>query len=68
MTIPRNEPGQRIDNALMIAGQYGQIEGGHHRQWVIDQMVRALLESHYEEWIESYLENGEYWWETGIAP
>ena len=28
--------------ALEIAGDYGTIDGGHHKMWVIDQMVRAL--------------------------
>ena len=28
--------------ALKFALQYGTIDGGHHKMWVIDQMVRAL--------------------------
>lgn len=31
----------RITEALDYA-QYGQIDGDHHKTWVIDQMVRAL--------------------------
>lgn len=34
---------ERIDRALVYAFRYGQIDGAHHRVWVIDQMVRALL-------------------------
>ena len=34
-----------IEKALEYAYRYGQIDGAHHKQWVIDQMVRALLES-----------------------
>ena len=31
-----------INQALKIAYQNGQSDGGHHKMWVIDQMVRAL--------------------------
>lgn len=33
-----------ILKALGIAAQYGQTDGAHHKAWVIDQIVRALLE------------------------
>jgi hypothetical protein len=32
----------RIGKALEIAVKYNGIDGGHHKTWVIDQMVRAL--------------------------
>lgn len=32
---------ERIQKALEIAHD-GAIDGGHHKMWVIDQMVRAL--------------------------
>lgn len=32
----------RIKKALEIAISYGGIDGAHHKDWVIDQMVRAL--------------------------
>lgn len=63
---------ERIQNALHYAWSYGQIDGGHHKMWVIDQMVRALLgEKEYEDWVKRYeMPDGEdYWeWDTGIAP
>lgn len=31
-----------IAKALQIAFQSGQVDGAHHKDWVIDQMVRAL--------------------------
>ena len=65
----------RIKDALDLAWQYGQIDGSHHRVWVIDQMVRALCgsEKKYEKWVRAYqapLNNDEdyYEWDTGIAP
>ncbi len=33
-----------IEKAIEYAHRFGQIDGAHHKQWVIDQMVRALLE------------------------
>lgn len=32
----------RIADALNFADSYGQEDGGHHKMWVIDQMVRCL--------------------------
>lgn len=64
----------RIRKALNIAWQYGQIDGDHHKAWVIDQMVRALCKTEhaYNVWVESYQapeEDGDYYeWDTGIAP
>ena len=55
--------------ALEIAERYGQIDGGHHKMWVIDQMVRVLLktEDAYKQWVLEY-EGEDYDWDTGIAP
>lgn len=62
----------RIAEAIRIAVRYGQIDGAHHKTWVIDQMVRALAGDYYEELIR-IANSGEdgpetYSWETGIAP
>ena len=64
---------ERIKKALEFAWSYGQIDGAHHKLWVIDQMVRALCGSdkEYSDWVNSYeTPDGEdYWeWDTGIAP
>ena len=63
---------ERIEAAVKIAWQYGQIDGNHHKMWVIDQMVRTLLgEKEYREWVVNYEKpDGEdYWeWDIGIAP
>jgi hypothetical protein len=44
-----DSPQTRIDRALHYASEYGWIDGGHHKQWVIDQMVRALTGCPYED-------------------
>ncbi len=37
--------------ALEVMWRYGQIDGGHHKAWVIDQTVRKLTGERYEEWV-----------------
>ena len=64
-----------INKALQLAFDWGQVDGDHHKMWVIDQMVRALLGDGYEytQWVEAYQEIDEegepqYFWDEGIAP
>lgn len=62
---------ERIEKALEIAFRYAQIDGAHHKAWVIDQMVRALTDDEYEAWVKEYKEDEsgeEYDWDCGIAP
>ena len=59
---------QRIDKAVKAAADWGWIDGGHHKMWVIDQMLRILLADRYEEWVKEFENGGEYEWDTGIAP
>lgn len=40
---PHPDDAARIERALAYASRYGQVKGDHHKMWVIDQMVRALL-------------------------
>lgn len=67
----------RINDAVQVILQFGGYDGGHHKQWVLDQVLRNLLSEEgyatfcteyrgnwneqYEEW-----EYGE--WDNGIAP
>ena len=62
------------DKAIEIIEEYGWMDGAHHKQWVLDQVVRALLGSNeeYEAWVARY-EKGDdgphtYEWDMGIAP
>lgn len=63
---------QRIAKALGLALQYGQIDGAHHKTWVIDQMVRALTGDQYASVIKDNCDGEDgpdtYEWDTGIAP
>lgn len=64
---------RRVERALEMAEECGQFDGAHHKAWVIDQMVRALLgPKRYERWVAAYRagEDGPdtYEWDEGIAP
>lgn len=61
---------KRIIAATEVAAQYGMVDGAHHKQWVIDQMLRVLLGKHgYEFWVSEQNKDPEYRrWDTGIAP
>jgi len=70
----KNNDSINIDRALTIAWDYSQIDGSHHKAWVIDQMVRKIIgnEEKYNKFIKDFCdgEDGEYTyeWDVGIAP
>ncbi len=63
---------KRINKALTLALSYGAVDGGHHKQWVIDQMVRALTGREYQQFVKHYNAGEDvpdaYSWDEGIAP
>lgn len=44
------------------------VDGSHHKQWVLDQVLRMILQDDYDKVIKDFENNGEYEWETGVAP
>ncbi len=62
------QEGGGVKDALEVIYLFGQIEGDHHRAWVIDQVTRHLLGSQYDKWVEAMKADGEYSYDTGIAP
>lgn len=61
----------RVNDALDLIARYGGCDGGHHKQWVLDQIVRVLARD-YRAWVAEY-EAGEdgpgtYEWDTGCPP
>lgn len=62
----------RIARAMDVAYRYGGLDGAHHKEWVIDQMVRELMGDEYEAWVKNQKagEDGPetYDWPEGIAP
>lgn len=64
-----NELVERINSALDIMVRYGQIDGAHHKAWVIDQAVRALIgDELYLGFIRFINEEDTYSWDEGITP
>jgi hypothetical protein len=63
---------ERVQAAINIAIRYGGIDGSHHKMWVIDQMLRILSGSEYDNLIRdaNHGEDGPntYEWDIGIAP
>lgn len=62
----------RIDHALYAALTLGAVDGAHHKQWALDQVVRILTGDRYDEVIAEHRrgEDGPhtYDWDEGIAP
>ena len=64
----------RISTALQLAFDYGQIDGDHHKTWLIDQIVIALTGSNHEyvDFLEKHNTGKDgpntYEWNQGVAP
>lgn len=63
-----SEDRRRINTALEFAMSYGQIDGDHHKAWVIDQLVRILASDDYDHFVDEAKSGGEYDWDVGVAP
>ncbi len=66
------ELNKRMSTALNLIVRYGGIDGAHHKQWVLDQVLRVLSGEKYDELV-AYANDGEdgpatYEWDEGIAP
>jgi hypothetical protein len=44
------------------------VSGEHHKNWLLDQIVRKLTGKDYEKWVKEYEQDGEYAWDTGTPP
>lgn len=75
MTQKERVQAKRIRDAIEVATQYGGIDGAHHKQWVIDQMLQKLMSpQQYKRFVETRADgpNGEpdYYseWDKGTPP
>lgn len=62
----------RINKAISIIAQYGQIDGSDHKAWVLDQVARILNGKNYRSWVKA-MKNDEdgpktYDYDEGIPP
>lgn len=69
--VPESDT-DRITLALDLALGGGGIDGAHHKQWSLDQIVRVLTGDQYDTVIAEY-QDGEdgpdtYTWDEGVAP
>ena len=63
----------RIKAATDLIERCGWIDGDPHKQWLLDQVLRALLKDGYPAWVEAYpkpsMRKGRpLSWEVGIPP
>lgn len=75
MTMNVNDKIIARDKAMSLIFQYGGIDGGHHKQWLLDQVLTILAGDEYEGLITEWEKPDEgddpddfYTWDTGIAP
>lgn len=62
---------QKIKKAMDLIESYGQIDGAHHKDWVLDQVARVLMGDGYDAWVArmKVADDGvEYDYSVGIAP
>ena len=68
---PGNLAEEKRIKALELIEEYGGIDGAHHKQWLLDQLVQ-LLSNDYWAWLKKWQAGEEgpktYTWDTGIAP
>lgn len=56
---PIHEFERRVINALEMA-RGGVVAGERHKQWIVDQLVRALCGNLFDPFVGSFLVNDEY--------
>ena len=59
-----------MKNEIMeLIERFGMIDGSHHKQWILDQIVRKIKGDEYETWLKYFNEDEDYLpWDEGIAP
>lgn len=55
---------EKIDDAITLIYDYGAYEGEHHKQWVLDQVIRLLMDEDQYDTFRMLNED----WDEGIAP
>ncbi len=63
---------ERNKKAIEFAIEWGGVDGAHHKDWCIDQMVRILAGEDYDQVVKDAcdgdLGSETYSWDCGIAP
>jgi len=62
----------KMSDAIALGIRYGGIDGSHHKDWVIDQMIRLLSGREYDDIIKDACDGEDgpnsYEWSEGTAP
>lgn len=67
----------KLNKIEEIIYEYGQIHGGHHKMWVLDQVMRIVKGDEYDNFVKEYeyaddegviTEEQQYEWDIGIPP
>ena len=67
----------KIDKIEEIICKYGQIDGSHHKAWVIDQVLRIIKDDDYDDFVKDFeysdcegksTEEQQYEWDVRVAP
>ena len=60
------------EQILDLISRYGGIDGAHHKQWLLDEIVRIITGDQYDKWVAEFqdgIDGSEtYIWDVGIAP
>lgn len=59
---------KKIEKALKFIFDEGQVDGAHHKAWVIDQVAQILGQNQYKDYVKYYERENGTEWDTGIAP
>ena len=70
--VPTKQLQLRVAEAVELIEQYGTYDGGHHKQWVLDQIARKLTGDNYNTFRAGFIEKDEdgdfdHWYE-GTPP
>ena len=72
MTIPAEVLRDRVQSAIQLAFDGLMTDGGHHKQWYLEQIIQTLANEKYESLCKAACcgKDGPetYDWEEGIAP
>ena len=61
-------PEEKIQKAVTLIISYGEYDGAHHKDWVLDQALRCLMDTEAYNDMRAELERSDCLYEEGIAP
>lgn len=65
---------EKLDKIVETIERYGMIDGSHHKQWIMTEVLRIALGKGFKKWLKAFNsytdEDGEEYgdWDEGIPP